>query len=395
MPLSSRPVRSTGTPSPVRSIARRAVCLPAATVLLLTVAACGSDASTSASPSTSSSSSAPTSASAGASPSTSASASAPTSSGSQATPAIVAAANAFLATLSAQEKSTGLFAGDDTTQKRKWSNLPTGLYERSGLAIGDLSQDQVDAFLAVMKATLSSEGYNRVMAEWAADDALAASSGGGGPQLNFGKKYYYIAIIGEPSATESWQWQFGGHHVTVNATIHGGDLSLTPSFIGAQPATYTAGGADVRPLGDIEDDAYALIGSLDDTEKSKAVLGSDYIDLVLGPGKDCMTTQSEGLAGSAMTADQQAALLTLVNDYGGLANDEDAKAREAQLKTDLPQTSFAWYGPTTAGSAAYFRVTGPHVVIEYSPQSMGGDATEHIHGIYRDPTNDYGGTVCS
>jgi len=291
-----------------------------------------------------------------------------------------------------------LFDRGDTAQQQKWSNLPTGLYERAGLAIGDMSQDEVDAFLAVMKATMSTEGYDRVMAEWSADDALAASSGGGsgpGGGLNFGKKYYYIAIIGEPSATESWQWQFGGHHVTVNATVHGDDLSLTPSFIGAQPATYTSGSSTVRPLGDIEDEAVALVNSLDATEKSKAVLGSDYIDLVLGPGQDCKTIQSEGLAGSAMTSEQQTAFVKLVDEYGGLANDEDAAAREAQLKTDLAQTYFAWYGPTTSGSPSYFRVTGPHVVIEYSPQQMGGDAADHIHGIYRDPTNDYGGTVCS
>ena len=56
----------------------------------------------------------------------------------------------------------------------------------------------------------------------------------------------------------------------------------------------------------------------------------------------------------------------------------------------LDQTYFAWYGPTTAGSAAYFRVTGPTIVIEFSPQQMGGNAANHNHGIYRDPTNDYG-----
>ena len=54
--------------------------------------------------------------------------------------------------------------------------------------------------------------------------------------------------------------------------------------------------------------------------------------------------------------------------------------------TYLRQSSDLWH---------HFRVTGPHVVIEYSPQSIGGDAANHIHGIYRDPTNDYGGTVCS
>jgi Protein of unknown function (DUF3500) len=302
----------------------------------------------------------------------------------------VSAANTFLGTLTSDEKDAVLFDRDDKTQKQKWSNLPQGLYQRAGLMVGNLSEDKVNAFLAVMKATLSSEGYNRVVAEWTADEQLAAQGGG-----SYGKKYYWMAIIGEPSASESWQWQFGGHHVTVNATIKGDAVSLTPSFIGAQPAKYTSGSTTERPLGDIEDEAFALVNSLDSSQKTKAVLGSSYIDLVLGPGQDCKTIQSEGLAGSAMTSAQQTAFLKLIDEYGGLGNDTIAATRKAQLKTDLPKTYLAWYGPTAAGSASYFRVTGPHVVIEYSPQQMGGTAQNHIHGIYRDPTNDYGGTVCS
>jgi hypothetical protein len=37
--------------------------------------------------------------------------------------------------------------------------------------------------------------------------------------------------------------------------------------------------------------------------------------------------------------------------------------------------------------AGYYRIQGPTVVIEYAPQQ--GDL-DHIHTIYRDPTNDYG-----
>ena len=39
---------------------------------------------------------------------------------------------------------------------------------------------------------------------------------------------------------------------------------------------------------------------------------------------------------------------------------------------------------------AYYRIQGPHVVIEYAPQGLGGDLTLHVHAMYRDPTNDYG-----
>jgi hypothetical protein len=231
------------------------------------------------------------------------------------TPNIVAAANAFLATLSDAEKDTVLFDWTDTAQKQRWSNFPPAGFERAGLMWGDMSEAQQNAWLTVMQTTLSTEGYNRVLAEWYADDALLAAEGTGG---GFGRDNYFIALIGTPSETEPWQWQWGGHHVTVNATVAGPNISLTPSFIGVQPATYTdASGNTVRPLGDIEDDAFALINALDSTQQGTAILGNSSIDLVLGPGQDGKTIQSEGLPASQMNADQKAALLKLIGHYTG------------------------------------------------------------------------------
>lgn len=314
-----------------------------------------------------------------------------------ATPAIVAAADAFLATLSAEAQDAVLFDWSDEAQKTRWSNLPEGLFQRDGLMWGDLTAEQQDAWLALMQATLSDEGYQRVLAEWNGDATLASSDSGGGPgggQLQYGTEYYWVGIIGDPSETDPWQWQWGGHHVTVNATIAGTELSLTPSFIGVQPATYTnADGETVRPLGDIEDQAFALVNALTAEQQAVAILGDTPIDLVLGPGEDGRVIESEGLPAAQMTEEQKTAFLALIEAYTGLANDEDAASRNAQIAADLDETSFAWYGPTEAGSAMYFRITGPTIVVEYSPQSMGGDASQHIHGIYRDPTNDYGAAI--
>ncbi len=152
----------------------------------------------------------------------------------------------------------------------------------------------------------------------------------------------------------------------------------------------------MRPLGDIEDEAFALVNALDATQQKAAILGSTAIDLVLGPGQDGKTIHAQGLLASQMTADQQAALLTLIGHYTGLGNAATAATRMAGIKATLDQTAFAWYGPTMVGSATYFRVTGPTIVIEFSPQGGGGPGSNavatdlHIHGIYRDPTNDYG-----
>ena len=69
-----------------------------------------------------------------------------------------------------------------------------------------------------------------------------------------------------------------------------------------------------------------------------------------------------------------------------------ASARMAQLKSDLNETRFAWSGPTNFqpgnNITAYYRIQGPHLVIEYAPQN--DEPTNHVHTIYRDPTNDYG-----
>ena len=312
-----------------------------------------------------------------------------TSAEGDATPAIVAAANAFLDSLTEEERAAVLFDFTDTEQRQQWSNLPEGLYERDGLMWGDLDEDSQQAWLAAMQAILSDEGYAQVIGEWHADDQLGGGGGGGN---TYGQDYYWVAIIGTPSETDAWQFQFGGHHVTVNATIQGSDVSVTPSFIGAQPTTYDADGTEVRPLGTIESDAYALLASLDSDQQSAAVLGGTLIDLVLGPGEDGTTIESQGVAGVDLTAEQQQLLITLMSHYGGLVNEEDAAARMEQLTAEIADTYFAWYGPTDPAdtSGIYFRVTGPSIVIEYSGQQMGGDATDHIHGIYRDPTNDYG-----
>lgn len=314
------------------------------------------------------------------------------------TPRIVAATNAFLATLDDADKAAVLFEREDTTQKQRWSNLPGGIFKRTGLMWGDLNETQRAAWLAVMQVTLSAGGYDRVVAEWRADDALAArgaAGGGAGRGPQFGTGFFYIALIGAPSRTEAWQWQWGGHHVTINATIVGPHLALTPSFIGVEPATYTdLDGATVRPLGDIERDAFALINWLAPEQQRAATLAAAPSDVLLGPGQDGKTIAAEGLSAARMSADQRAALLRLISHYSNLANEEDGAERTAEIQMALDETYFAWSGPTTPGSAVYFRITGPRVVIEYAAQGPGRGGGErapnHIHGIYRDPTNDYG-----
>ena len=87
-------------------------------------------------------------------------------------------------------------------------------------------------------------------------------------------------------------------------------------------------------------------------------------------------------------------LLDVISEWAGIIHESAATARMAQLKADINETWFAWSGPTTVtpgqNITAYYRIQGPHLVIEYAPQTLGGDPGLHVHTMYRDPTNDYG-----
>jgi len=330
-----------------------------------------------------------------------------------ATPKVVAAANAFLATLSDADRAKATFDFNSPQKTTGWSNLPSGIFQRNGLRLADLTAQQRDAAMATVAAALSKSGYQKVLDIMNGDEVLKNQGGGrtggrpgapaGGPPgapaaggggrgggrggIVFGRDEYFLAFLGAPSTTNPWMLQFGGHHLAINVTVVGSDNVMTPSLPAAQPARYVLNGQTIRPLGNENDKGFALINALDENQQKQAILNYQVRDLVLGPGNDGKVIQPEGMLASAMNAKQQEMLLDIAHEWVGILNDEGAAAKMAEIKANLPKTYFAWSGSTSNGGLAYYRIQGPTVVIEYAPQQ--GDL-DHIHTIYRDPTNDYG-----
>ncbi len=98
--------------------------------------------------------------------------------------AVVDAANAFLGTLSQQQRTV---AQIELTPRlaAKWSNFPAGFVPRNGVFFRDLNAAQVAAALKVARLALSDEGFNRFQEIRATDDAFAkldkGPGGRGGP----------------------------------------------------------------------------------------------------------------------------------------------------------------------------------------------------------------------
>jgi len=338
----------------------------------------------------------------------------------QSTEAVTKSAERFLATLTAAQRARVVYSWNDDTQRARWSNFPTGFVPRGGLSLKDMSEPQKSAAMDLLRTVLSPMGYEKVDAIRMADDDFKANGSrrgprGGGPPPGgvqgppppgdptgrgpppsgaamFGGDLYYLSFVGEPSARTRWMLQFGGHHLALNITIAVSEGVMTPSLTGAQPGRFTAGGHTIRPLGRESDKGLALVQSLDAGQRKRAVLTYRVADLVLGPGEDGKKIAPEGLRVSAMSSRQKALLMGVMAEWVGIMNDAAATRRLAQLQADLDETWFAWSGPLTAEAGtnitAYYRIQGPHVVIEYAPQS--DEPANHVHTIYRDPTNDYG-----
>jgi hypothetical protein len=271
-----------------------------------------------------------------------------------------------------------------------WSNYPVSDVPRPGLALGSLNTKQRTAALDMLRQLLSEAGYQKVMEIMGSDQALSD----GGTNFASGKDTYTISIFGSPSKTRPWMVEVNGHHLGLNIVIAGPNGTLTPTLTGAQPSVYKANGKTVRVLAAENDKAFDLLNSLNDAQRKQAILNYEIGDLVLGPGHDGEVIVPEGLKGSLMTAKQTQMLTDLILQWAGIISDPYVQSRMKEIKAGLDDTYFAWSGPIVhqAGKngSSYYRIQGPRVIIEFSPQGVGGDPTMHVHTIYRDPANSYG-----
>ncbi|WP_330307965.1 MULTISPECIES: DUF3500 domain-containing protein [unclassified Streptomyces] len=127
-----------------------------------------------------------------------------------ATAPVVAAANAFLAGLTDTQKTATQFTVR-STEWRLWNNVDS--YERQGVTLADMTDDQKELGTALLKSALSADGLETSekirKINQAAGEAIDNTN-------SFNEDAYYWTLMGTPSATELWGFQFDGHHQVIN-----------------------------------------------------------------------------------------------------------------------------------------------------------------------------------
>lgn len=353
--------------------------------------------------------------------------------------AVVQAAEAFLATLSDDQKAEVSleFSAENATA---WSNLPCGSSCRPGIGFGTLSEEQLAAATKVLKAatgTSTGVGYDQVMKILLADDVLAGAQGdgggtppgdpsttteptttgtetttetptdtptgtppsgdpGGGGTFGYGSGLYYLAFLGTPSVDGTWQLHFGGHHLAVDITYEKGKVAgASPFFIGVEPTSWTADdGTTYEPLAIMADRMRALTGSLTADQLTKATLAESFSDVLVGPGEDGQfPTTKEGIAVRTLSPQQKQLVMKAMYPWVAVVDDATAKKLMATYQRELDQTYIGYSGGLGLDTQGdYVRIDGPGVWIEFVVQNgvVYRDQV-HYHTVYRDHTRDYGG----
>src|SRR5258706_263899 len=138
-----------------------------------------------------------------------------------------------------------------------------------------------------------------------------------------------------------------------------------------------------------------LADALSASENNKAltILSLDNMrkTMVTAAQRRAVLQKFEGIPYSELNEKQKAGLVELIGLYANrlrpeLAQDDMRRVTEA----GLDKIYFAWAGVTEPGKGHYYRIHGPNVLIEYDDTQ--NDAN-HIHTVWRDLENDFGGDV--
>ncbi len=308
------------------------------------------------------------------------------------------AVRSWLATLDEGRRATATFRFADE-ERSVWQYTPG---PRAGLAIGEMDAAQGEAAGAIVAAALSARGAGEVASIIVLEPILGElerAAGRSGSERR-DPELYWFAVFGDPASADSpWSWRIGGHHVAIQQTFVGGALAgSAPSFLGAnpavvpdEPAAVAAGGrAGSRALSGEETLARSLLATLTDEQRRIAVV--DPVappDILSGNGRRAVLDGiATGIRHDELEPPQRTALIALVRHYLDRARPELAAEEWGRIvDAGLDGLTFAWAGSDRPGQGHYYAIRGPRTLIEYDNTQ---DGANHIHAVWRDPTNDWG-----
>jgi hypothetical protein len=320
--------------------------------------------------------------------------------------AMTEAARAVLATASADELKK-IRCPIDSEQWRKWSN-PEFYIFRDTLRMEEHGDPLRRAILRLLQASMSARGFKKSVDCMRINHFL-------GELVNAAKvmnEYSYnFCLFGEPSLTEPWGWQYFGHHLCLHCLVIGPTMTITPTFMGAEPNEIDTGPyAGTTIFRDEERMGLSLMQSLPQAQRDRAQIYKLMKDPLMPEGRWLFSDQRhlggafqdnriiacEGVRAEEMTRAQQRAIVDLVGAFIEYLPAGPLAARLAEVERHIGETYFSWIGSYGDDGVYYYRIQSPVIMVEFDHHSgiflCNKDPERfHIHTLVRTPNgNDYG-----
>ena len=303
------------------------------------------------------------------------------------------AAEAWLNSVDSGQRDAALFSVDSDAWRR-WSNIHVFLM-RHGAMMEPMNQEQRDLAFGLLREGFSPSGFELARNIMKLNEAIREITGS---DEELGEWLYWLSIMGEPSLDEPWGWQFDGHHLNVNCFLVGGQIVMTPMFMGSEPVAVDIGKhAGTRVFQAEEGTALSLARTLTAEQRSKAIVSDDVPSGVFtGAFRDNFEMRYEGINFDNLSSHQQAIMFDLIGTYVNRMRSDHAQLKMDEIREHLSETHFAWMGGTDEDSVFYYRVHSPVILIEFDHQNgifLDNDqpSRNHIHTVVRTPNgNDYG-----
>ncbi len=275
----------------------------------------------------------------------------------------------------------------DHLTRETWHFLPGSMWPRAGIMIKDLKHGQKERAFNMLKQHLSDAGFKKIMNIVDLENVMAEM--GQDKEMRDPEKYF-VAIYGDPLQDKLWAWSFEGHHVSLNFTISGDQVSMTPRFLGASPAIIPLGKRKgQRTLAAEEDMGLELINSLESEQRVKAIFSTrPYLEIVTANATQVGPLSPVGIAMGELNEAQQDHLKKLITEYLSTMPEALATQRMKQIEQeDFDAIRFGWAGATELSEGHYYRIQGQTFLIEFD--NTVGNAN-HIHTVWRDFDGDFG-----
>ena len=303
------------------------------------------------------------------------------------------AAEAWLSSLDAGQRDAARFSMDSDAWRR-WSNIHVFLM-RHGAMMEPMSEEQRKLAFGLLRESFSPGGFELARNIMKLNEAIREITGS---DEELGEWLYWLSIMGEPSDGEPWGWQFDGHHLNVNCFLLGGQMVMTPMFMGSEPVAVDIGKhAGTRVFQAEESTALNLARTLSAEQRSRALISDDVPPGVFtGAFRDNFEMRYEGIRFDDLSSHQQAIMFELIGTYVNRMRSDHAQLRMDEVRRHLDETYFAWMGGADEDSVFYYRVHSPVILIEFDHQNgifLDNDypTRNHIHTVMRTPNgNDYG-----